>query len=90
MQVYEELLESAIWKRRKGKDFVFFIPYSISQVLEYERSLPGGGIMQEYLDFVCTKLRPALQLTVEQLQVNCCLCSSCKHLAGVEAVALGA
>lgn len=59
-----------MWKQRNGQDFVFFLPWSITHVLEYERRRPDSGVIQSYIEVMCNSMQPALQITVENLQVQ--------------------
>lgn len=70
VQIYKEILELPAWKQNRGRDFVFFFPWSLTHVLDYEYERPNEGIIQEYLDIVCKQMSSALQITVENLQVT--------------------
>ena len=71
VQIYKELEKMQPWRRRNGTDFVFFFPWSIAHVLDYEHSRPDGGVLQAYLDIVCNQLQRGIHITVENLQVDC-------------------
>ena len=70
VQIYKELEKMKPWRRRNGTDFVFFFPWSIAHVLDYEHSRPDGGVLQAYLDIVCNQLHRGIHITVENLQVR--------------------
>ena len=70
MQLYEALTETAAWQALDGANFVFFLPYSINQVIDFERSRPGGGMLRQYVDFICETIESALVITAENFQVR--------------------
>lgn len=73
VQIYKEILKMPAWKQHNGADFVFFFPWSLNHVLEFEHERSGRSVIQDYLDLVCIKMSAALQITVENLQVIPCL-----------------
>lgn len=70
LQLYEAMTETIAWQARDGANFVFFLPFSTSQVIDFERSRPGGGRMRQYIDFICETIETALVITAENFQVR--------------------
>lgn len=70
MQLYEAMTETPAWQVSDGANFVFFIPYGISHVLEFEKSRSGEGQLGQYIDFICETFDQALLITSENFQVD--------------------
>ena len=70
LQLYEAITDMQAWQVRDGANFVFFLPYSITQVIDFERSRPGGGMLRQYVDFICETIESALVVTAENFQVR--------------------
>ena len=70
VQIYEALQESSLWRRYKGADFIFYLPFHLNLVSEYQAAISDRDSLHHFLHLICGPLKASLQITSENLQVS--------------------